>query len=559
VFHYVSDLRLFSLLDELDEDLLVELDEVIRSNQRAHLPVSRGGEAEAELLSRVPDLAGLLAQSRQRRIDAMALRSRFDQDEERFVYPGQPKFGSLERSSPSASTLRIGRKVLEAEQTISATASPVLKAKDSANDMIFDMDDEQSKGTPSRSRRFSSTSSIGPDLPELAEDSYAASPIAAGAAQGLDVGQIDDQDVAFSSSLGGQKTSDLAIASNKGKELMSQASTINTPSATRPWDSARFQSIKVDMKEILAQSSSQTSNISLGMATQKDRRSSGTFTSKLSQKERKKLQQQHQQQQQQVKTPTDTRAQNLRRNPSDTVPKSPWQTPQKGSLTSSKDTPLSGTGSNSPNIAIPSRGPGKTPLTMRQTIPGNASPKPPQVHPQPGNLPIPASPRPSSSGKPATPPSSTHNLPARPSQPPQPSQTPSIQSIRHTPLPKPSSSFTQLSMADILAQQQSEKDTIKEIATAKRSLQDIQQEQEFQEWWEQESAKVKAEQEAADAAASRSESSRGRGKGRGRGRGQGGGGGMRAAPSAERRGKGRDGGDDVGRGGKGKEKEKEGP
>lgn len=75
---------------------------------------------------------------------------------------------------------------------------------------------------------------------------------------------------------------------------------------------------------------------------------------------------------------------------------------------------------------------------------------------------------------------------------------PSIQSIRHIPRPEPyqttiqhaSPSPNSLSLASILKQQQAEKDVIREAANAKRSLQDIQLEQEFQEWWDKESKRV---------------------------------------------------------------------
>jgi hypothetical protein len=62
-------------------------------------------------------------------------------------------------------------------------------------------------------------------------------------------------------------------------------------------------------------------------------------------------------------------------------------------------------------------------------------------------------------------------------------------------------------MADIIGQQRREQEVIKE-AVAKRSLQEIQEEQAFQEWWDQESrraqeevgreAKVGAESEAVE-------------------------------------------------------------
>jgi hypothetical protein len=51
-------------------------------------------------------------------------------------------------------------------------------------------------------------------------------------------------------------------------------------------------------------------------------------------------------------------------------------------------------------------------------------------------------------------------------------------------------------MADIQSQQQMEK-IIAQDAVAKRSLQEIQAEQEFQEWWDKESARIQGEEAAA--------------------------------------------------------------
>ena len=53
-------------------------------------------------------------------------------------------------------------------------------------------------------------------------------------------------------------------------------------------------------------------------------------------------------------------------------------------------------------------------------------------------------------------------------------------------------------MADIQSQQQMEK-IIAQDAVAKRSLQEIQAEQEFQEWWDKESARIQGEEAARDA------------------------------------------------------------
>lgn len=82
------------------------------------------------------------------------------------------------------------------------------------------------------------------------------------------------------------------------------------------------------------------------------------------------------------------------------------------------------------------------------------------------------------------------------------------QSIRHI---APVEPVWGLSMSEIVAQQQAEKEIIKEAA-AKRDLQDIQAEQEFQEWWDKECARVQeAEKRASTAATKASKKGRGRG------------------------------------------------
>jgi hypothetical protein len=84
-------------------------------------------------------------------------------------------------------------------------------------------------------------------------------------------------------------------------------------------------------------------------------------------------------------------------------------------------------------------------------------------------------------------------------------------------------------MADIIGQQRREQEVIKE-AGAKRSLQEIQEEQAFQEWWDLESRRAREEEAAraikgavAGNATRGGKSGGGRGKSvRGRGRGRGG-------------------------------------
>jgi hypothetical protein len=62
--------------------------------------------------------------------------------------------------------------------------------------------------------------------------------------------------------------------------------------------------------------------------------------------------------------------------------------------------------------------------------------------------------------------------------------------------PRTAEPALQLSLQEILEQQQYEKDIIKEAAAA-RSLQEIQAEQEFQEWWDKEAARMREDEEFA--------------------------------------------------------------
>lgn len=106
-------------------------------------------------------------------------------------------------------------------------------------------------------------------------------------------------------------------------------------------------------------------------------------------------------------------------------------------------------------------------------------------------------------------------------------------------------------MADILSQQAAEKMEIKE-AVAKRSLMEIQQEQEFLTWWDNESKRILEEE--AQTAKAMEKSSRGGRSGKGRGGGVIGGGGESRGPGKSGRnvsGAGRGGrGGGAGRGGK---------
>lgn len=94
---------------------------------------------------------------------------------------------------------------------------------------------------------------------------------------------------------------------------------------------------------------------------------------------------------------------------------------------------------------------------------------------------------------------------------------PTPRSVRHIPLPQhsPTSPSQHLSMMEILSMQEAEKASIRDAA-AKRSLQEIQQEQEFQQWWDQESRRVIEEEEQTKRLIDRYAKAAGQGRGKGR-------------------------------------------
>ena len=261
-----------------------------------------------------------------------------------------------------------------------------------------------------------------------------------------------------------------AIAKNQKQAI---ASSSNPSSA--PWTSPMISSSKKDIKDIMGEAlQSRVSNLTLGMADRRE--SSGSFVPKISQKERKKLQQQQMQDQLAAQQKAKDAPQNPWQKP---APSSPASLPQLG--------PLPGQSAISEAVkSSPQRS-----MTMRQTVAGTPPPKSKAVATptQTQRRSVSGNPQASSHSKPSTPGPSiaTHN-----NQPTSPQ--PAIQSIRHIPRPDLTSSRSpssgSYSLSAILLQQQTEKEAIREAATAKHKMQEIQAEQEFQQWWDQESKRV---------------------------------------------------------------------
>ncbi|CAG8172921.1 unnamed protein product [Penicillium nalgiovense] len=440
-------------LEDLDTTLLGELDLICRENQLACWPISRGRNSEEYVFEKYPEIVSSVEADKQRRIDAMTLQSRLGRLED-YDAPARSTPNEKATSSPS---VRKGKTSVSGESP-NVGSSPMLKPGQSTGDLMFQMDDEalmspsNSKGKSAmRGLRFTE------GIPE--NRSYPDSP-ALGAsvpeAESLgDIGFLKDQMSSPRDTLLEQSPSEFRANTRNQKQALAS----NTPSA--PWTSPMISSSKKDIKDIMGEAlQSRVSNLTLGMADRRE--SSGSFVPKISQKERKKRQQQQMQEQ----LAAEQKAKD--------APQNPWQKPVTSSPASlPRLDPLPGQSAPASEAVKATQ----RSMTMRQTVAGT---------PPPNSKPV-ATPvqtqRRSVSGNP---------LPFPLSKPSSPQ--PAIQSIRHIPRPGLSASRSpssgSYSLSTILLQQQTEKEAIREAATAKHKMDEIQAEQEFQQWWDQESKRV---------------------------------------------------------------------
>ncbi|KAI9818787.1 MAG: hypothetical protein M1827_007607 [Pycnora praestabilis] len=558
------------LLDGLDEELLLELDQVVRENQRACLPFAKSGRGDALLLEKYPDLAEIIDRGRQAKINAMALQARLSEIENRLSTSLRTKTGSSDALASSPTQHRGFRK--SSKETKSPQPSPKLKARTSTADLMFNMDEENKTDDESNeSPALPSCIPLGDKSPSITPN-HASSPPAS---LPLDERWYNSKGKALSSPRGisspisplvSPPTQRFSAAAFE-KSVVSPAVKPSSAASTmgKPWGSPALPSSKLELKDIMNQTSSiRTSNLSLGLSSESriDEKAANAFSGKLSQRERKK-QQQQQQQLHQIAAPI-LPVLTPEKPPQGANPTSPWQTASNGPKVSLKDVLQSGK-PGSPNVTqspLP-RTSSVPPLNLQQTVAkkGPFESKPPAIGPsihgpsqQHRSVSSPTTTRlvnpktPQSSPSPSSAPSRRTETTRNDTHKSTTSSSPSvqIQSIRHQ--PAHAEPCLQLSMADILSQQQAEKDIIRE-AVAKRSLQEIQEEQAFQEWWDMESRKVREEEEAAArttvSSASRGGAVGGRGKARGGMRGRGGrgvasaGAGAGASASNTEKGKGR--------------------
>lgn len=286
----------------------------------------------------------------------------------------------------------------------------------------------------------------------------------------------------------------------QASQLSSSVGNGGQQSPPHPWAATSLPTAKLGIKEIMNQAANTTtSNISLGLRRTSEAPVSSPLTpAKMSQKERKK------QQRQQMESFEVTEQEG-------SSTKSPWQ--RVPSYSKPVLPSLSPGIASGPKPGEQTRSVSTPQLTMRQTIANVSTTR--------------QSPK-SSAARPQTP-AAAHSPSLAPVQRPSPNsprlvpssgtQAVPIQSIRHVPKPRTEASpgsYMHQSLADIIQQEQAGKDAIKE-ALAKRSLQEIQQEQEFLEWWDHQSRATQAAQAAEQGESSGAASKAHGGSQRGRG------------------------------------------
>ncbi|KAL8883518.1 MAG: hypothetical protein Q9192_007124 [Flavoplaca navasiana] len=509
------------LLNELDEDLMLELDTTVRQNQLARLPFVKSGRADAELLDAYPQLAEILERGKRTKIDQIAFQSRWRYEAPLASISSKPVIHTEDEDTNLL--LRRQRQPPEkSDHRDPQRKSPKLVPKRSTGDLMFDMDDNEVNSLRAPASRTPSEGldhGLTPERLNQTHQHTAESPWL--------TARSNDRftDIASSTSPG---LSTLKDGKHQVANHLDSQSDPRKSQASIPWGSHAMNLQKLDMKTIMSQASlNQTSSISTGLSSLTP---SSSNISRLTQRERKRQQQQAAlQQSSDVEVPpvVEPQAEGMKSG-------SPWQVASSGSRTSLKEIFAAESVTPSLSRTKVDRSISNPPLTLRQTIPGNTpnakrtASEASSKHPTPTQR---------STSNPST--TQTTNTPPRPSSsraiPSQspimigPSNNPTSKIHRHNPTPTSAAEPSlQLSMADILSQQQTEKDVFKE-AVAKRSLQEIQEEQAFQEWWDQESRKVMEEEQMQASATADGGgglgANRGRGgsKGRGRGRGRGGG------------------------------------
>lgn len=443
---------------------MIELDNVVKANQQKSSPNSRTGQQEKRLLQKYPQMAEAALKERQ------ALIASYHHPEE---HDGAPLSTSFRGSRPgsyseisitagSPQSHKAGKKASK-ERVKVAGGDPILNAD------CEGLEAGLTPGTPMVARF--STSATPPGNTRLPHG-----PVKAGGQPGPMNNAPTTPERAVD--LKGKSVAPHSpipdspdMESNISRQPESPLIATRPPTvAQSPWGTlpAIAGDKKLDMKEIMAQaSSSRISTLTAALSSE------GKLTpAKVSQKNRKIRAAAAAS----VATPAPAVA--IPNSPSPTSAKPPWATASTG-----------------------------TRVNLKEVLAAEAS-SPPSTNAR--TMDVPNQRNPGALVQP------TLTPPLRPPTNPSPTCPPRPISAFTTPEPA-----LLLSLADIISQEEAHKEIIREYAV-KRSLQDIQTEQEFLRWWDSEAERLRLETEkAVGRGAGRTRSGKGRRRRDSRGRGQG--------------------------------------
>ncbi|OAA70529.1 BTB domain and ankyrin repeat containing protein [Cordyceps fumosorosea ARSEF 2679] len=476
-------------LDGMDEEVLLDLDEVVRENQLARLPFVRSGRAELLLHEKYPDLLVDIEEERQRRVKEFAFKAtqRQRDEEKKLSSSYRARFGSLDEVAAFPRTPDAGRR--KSNFARNEPFSPNLRPKESHGDLIFDMDEDVAKyGAASSPGALSPIPPLDLDVEPMAQLPEAAwqQP-------------KKKHSVSFSKSPSSSAPIPAMSTSRKLDGTPLTPLTNSARKASGPWASPVLSTTKLDLRGIMSEASPKpTSALAASLAAASKDAPSPKAPVKMSQKERKRQMQKHAELQ--------VSAENEK------ISSKPWQ-------------PVSSGGSPAPwKAASPA------PKVSLQEAMAFESQKRGLV---PNAKPLvaaeterevkrrTASPDTKFSGQ-------NRNRRAAADSPASTSKQAASRLVPHSKSyitrERKEEPLAGATLADIIGQQEREQELVKE-AVAKRSLQEIQQEQAFQEWWDQESRRAQEEEQQRSARPARERGDGGAGKRGRRARGGGGGGG----------------------------------
>jgi alpha-tubulin suppressor-like RCC1 family protein len=478
------------LLDDLEDDLMTDLDAVVRENQTARYPFVRSGRSELLLHEKYPDLAADIDEERQRRVKEMAYKSRHRDDERKLSSSLKGRAGSLDETLAMTRTPDRRRRGSRASRN--EPFSPDLRPKDSRVDLMFEMDEGEESSVLSSPLATPSKNAKSDAAMESIQLDDAAR--AQTGSMGPDVAAAAGSAVASPPSIRYPQTP--STPPRTSPDLPSPGSS----SAMSPWARApALPTTKLDLRQIMSESSVPSSALAAGLAAQRSKDAASRLTNtKVSQKERKRQQQEqaHASQTEESKPEAQAAWQQV---PAASRP-APWQRTPSAPKTSLKD--VMSASASKPSAPLPNK-PLVAAEALAKSIPRRT-----------------ASPDTRFSGQART--ASYSGGPGRPSPRMNTSDEKSRPLVPHSKTYMPTRSQAEstlgLSLDDIILREQRERDSVKE-AMAKRSLQEIQQEQEFQEWWDQESRRTQEEESrrAARESGRGKETKEGRGKPKARG------------------------------------------